>query len=70
MTVYVRRPSGLVAEFDPPEVTPDASADRGWHLDGLLMLPNQPEYLPTYPATGYRDRILDWQWREWLRWRL
>ena len=49
--ITVRRPSGLAVPFEPPELTMDASIDRSCETsDSGLMVPKQPEYLPTYPA--------------------
>jgi hypothetical protein len=56
--IYVRRASGLLQSFDPPELTLEAAADRGWsqaeggHL--LLPPPDHGPWLKTYPTHRYR----------------
>lgn len=50
MGILVHRRSGLVEPFDPPELTIEASIDRSTVMDGLLLVPRQPEYLRTKPG--------------------
>jgi hypothetical protein len=53
MSVLVARSSGLLAPFDPPELTIEQAIERGWErrADGRLMEPKPDEYLPAYPLT-------------------
>lgn len=52
----IRRPSGLLQPFDPPELSIGEAIERGWHLErgASLLLPNPIEYLPTFPAPAGR----------------
>lgn len=54
MSVLVRRASGLLELFDVPELSIDASIGRSCELGASgLLVPKQPEYLPTYPLPGF-----------------
>jgi hypothetical protein len=58
MTIYVRRASGLLQSFDPPELTLEAAAGRGWsQAEGghLLLPPDRGAWLKTYPLPWRRD---------------
>ena len=57
--VHVTRPSGLLAPFDPPELTIAGAIDRGWEMraDGRLMEPKPEEFL--YTSTVWRP--LEWR---------
>ena len=70
--IYVGRASGLLVSFDVPELTLPAAIERGWEMGpGVLLLPRQPEYLPTYPAR-YLPGSIPWPdpWTPWTPGRL
>lgn len=48
-SVYVRRRSGLLEIFDPPELTISAAISRDWEKVGPILRPRPAEFLPTYP---------------------
>jgi hypothetical protein len=70
--ITVRRPSGLTVPFEPPELTIGASIERSCETsDGGLMVPKQPEYLPTYPVYNVPAVIRAWHsWADYYdhRW--
>lgn len=65
--ITVRRPSGLVVEFTPPEVTVEAAIERSWEIRpyGLLLEPKRPTYALTYPDLGYQRRFYYPALSEW-----
>ena len=69
--VTVRRPSGLLVPFDPPELTLDKAIERNWQRrdDGQLLEPKAEEYLPTYPLGrpwGFAPARIPWR-DDWCR---
>jgi hypothetical protein len=49
--IWAKRQSGLLEQFDPPELSMEAAIDRGWRLrdDGRLLERKPEKFLPTYP---------------------
>jgi len=60
-TVYMARASGLLEQFDPPELTMNAAIERQWtrQEDGPLLVPKPVEYLPAYPLPSWCSA---WSW--------
>jgi len=66
--IHVRRASGLLQPFDPPEISVEAAISRSWELqpDGILMAPKEPEFLPTYPLPGaFSIDVPGGRWADW-----
>lgn len=64
MSVYVHRDSGLLEPFEVPELTMEASIDRSMEIDGALLVPRQPEYLPTFAGMvqALSGLPVPWEW--------
>lgn len=62
--IYVRRASGLLQPFDPPELTLEAAAARGWEqAEGRgLLLPyglDRGRWLQTWPRRWPDAELFD-----------